>query len=228
MDTQAVCIIGASRGIGLGLAREFAGRGWRVVATERHPGAELHALAQDGTEQVSIATLDIADASGDAQLRDALGERSLDILVVNAGIIGAAHQSAARASAEEIAEVMVTNAFGPARLAQALLPAMRDGGTIGLMSSRMGSIADSSGGFDLYRTSKAAQNMLAKGLAQGEAAERGVAVLSLHPGWVQTAMGGPGAPLSVENSVRGLADVLTAPHEGGHRFVDWQGESLPF
>lgn len=228
MDTHSICIVGASRGIGLGLAREFAGRGFHVLATERHAGADLHALSQDGTGQVDVVTLDVADPGADGRLRDALGDRSLDILVINAGITGAAHQSAAQATAEEIAEVMVTNAFGPARLAGALLPCMRDGGTIGLMSSRMGSIADSSGGYDLYRTSKAAQNMLAKGLAQGPAAERGVAVLSLHPGWVQTAMGGPAAPLSVEESVSGLADVLTAPHTGGHRFVDWRGEALPF
>lgn len=228
MDTKRICIVGASRGIGLGLAREFAGRGWHVLATERHPGADLHALAQDGTNRVHIATLDVADASADERLRDSLGDRSLDMLVINAGITGASHQSAAQASADDIAQVMLVNAFGPARLTEALLPCLRDGGTIGLMSSRMGSIADSSGGYDLYRTSKAAQNMLAKGLAQKQAAGRGIAVLSLHPGWVQTAMGGPGAPLSVEESARGLADVLSASHSGGHRFVDWQGETLPF
>ena len=156
-------------------------------------------------------------------------DRPLDALFVNAGIIGAAHQSAAKASAEDVAEVMMANTFGPARLAETLLPLIKDGGVLAFTTSLMGSIADSSGGYDLYRTSKAAQNMLAKGIAEQKAGPRGIAVLSLHPGWVQTDMGGPGAKVTVEDSAKGLADLVEgAAGTGGHRYVDYTGRDLPF
>ena len=95
------------------------------------------------------------------------------------------------------------------------------------MSSLMGSIEDSSGGYDLYRTSKTAQNMLAKGIAEQHAKERDIAVLSLHPGWVQTDMGGENAKLTVHESVSGLADVIENSGGPGYRYVDYKGEDLP-
>ena len=151
----------------------------------------------------------------------------LDALIVNAGITGARHQSAEQATGEEVAEVMMTNAFGPVRLAKTLLPRVADGGTIAFMTSLMGSIEDSSGGYELYRTSKTAQNMLAKGIAEQDAKERDIAVLSLHPGWVQTDMGGPNAHITVEESAKGLADVVENA-SGGYEYVDYTGKALPF
>ena len=96
------------------------------------------------------------------------------------------------------------------------------------MSSLLGSVADSSGGFDLYRTSKASLNMLAKGIAEQQADPREIAVLALHPGWVQTDMGGPQAPLGVEESATGLADVLESASGKGFRYADYKGDDLPF
>ena len=214
--SKHILIVGASRGIGLGLAREFKSRGWDVTATERSNSEELHSL--DG---VTVETVDIADPSTFAV------DGEYDAVIVNAGITGAKHQSSEQATANEVAEVMMTNAFGPAHLGKKLLPRIKQGGSLSFMSSLMGSIEDSSGGYELYRTSKTAQNMLAKGIAENEAKERGVTVLSLHPGWVQTAMGGPGAPVSVEESVKGLADVVENAN-GGYAFVDYTGKTLPF
>ncbi|PZT86765.1 MAG: short-chain dehydrogenase [Citromicrobium sp.] len=214
--TKHILIVGASRGIGLGLAREFKSRGWDVTATERTKSDDLHAI-----EGITVQTLDIADPSTFAI------DGEYDAVIVNAGISGAKHQSSEQATADEVAEVMMTNAFGPAHLGKRLLPRIRKGGSLSFMSSRMGSIEDSSGGYELYRTSKTAQNMLAKGIAENEASERGVTVLSLHPGWVQTAMGGPSAPVSVEESVKGLADVVENA-SGGYAFVDYTGKTLPF
>lgn len=214
--SKHILIVGASRGIGLGLAREFKSRGWDVTATERTKSDDLRAL-----EGVTVQTLDIADPSTFAV------DGEYNAVIVNAGISGAKHQSSEQATADEVAEVMMTNAFGPAHLGKRLLPRIRQGGSLSFMSSRMGSIEDSSGGYELYRASKTAQNMLAKGIAENEANERGVTVLSLHPGWVQTAMGGPGAPVSVEESVKGLADVVENA-SGGYAFVDYTGKTLPF
>lgn len=218
---NSILILGASRGIGLGLAREFAQRGWQVVATERTRSAELHAL--DG---VDVVTADVTEPASYAELD--LVDGSLDAVIINAGISGARHQSADQATPEEVAEVMMTNAYGPARAGRALLPKLKDGGTLAFMSSLMGSVADSSGGYELYRGSKAALNMLAKGIAEQNARARAIEVLSLHPGWVQTDMGGPNATRTVEQSVAGLADVIENAGSGGYRFVDYTGKILPY
>ena len=214
--SKNVLIVGASRGIGLGLAKEFKSRGWDVTGTERSQSTELHAL--DG---VAITRIDVTDPS----TFDVDGE--FDAVIVNAGITGAKHQSSEQATADEVAEVMMTNAFGPAHLGKKLLPQIKQGGSLSFMSSLMGSIEDSSGGYELYRTSKTAQNMLAKGIAEQDAGERGVAVLSLHPGWVQTDMGGPNAHITVEESAEGLADVIENA-SGGYAYVDYTGKELPF
>lgn len=218
---RSIFIFGASRGIGLGLAEEFARRGWQVIASERTKSNALHAL-----EGVDVVTADVTDPASYADLD--LVDGSLDAVAVNAGISGARHQSADRATAEEVAEVMMTNAFGPARAGRALLPKLKRGGALAFMSSLMGSVADSSGGYELYRSSKAALNMLAKGIAEQEAKARGIEVLSLHPGWVRTEMGGPNATLTVRESVQGLADVIEGAGGAGYRFVDHTGKALPF
>ena len=222
MSDKSIFIFGASRGLGLGLAKEFLARGWNVVASERTTSDDLHALECDA---LRIVTADVTDPASYADL--GLGNDELDALFVNAGISGARHQSSEQATADEVAEVMMTNAFGPVRAAKTLLPAVKDGGTLGFMTSLMGSIADSSGGYELYRSSKAALNMLAKGVAEQDASPRNIATLALHPGWVQTDMGGPQAPLTIEESVSGLADVIENA-SGGFRYADYKGDDIPF
>ena len=214
MADRTIFILGASRGIGLGLVKEFLARGWQVVASERSRSDALHALE---SEALRIVSCDVTrpDSYADFGFEDG----QFDALVINAGVTGARHQDAMQATADEVADVMVTNAFGPA---------LRDGGTLAVMSSLMGSISDSSGGYDLYRTSKVALNMLAKGVAEQHAAARGIAVLALHPGWVQTDMGGPQAKLTIDESVNGLADVLEGASGASFRFVDYKGDELAF
>ncbi|KPM13107.1 SDR family NAD(P)-dependent oxidoreductase [Citromicrobium bathyomarinum] len=227
-DTRKILIIGASRGIGLGLTREFASRGWHVVASERTPSDGLRDAAQSHENAVEIVTVDVTKPDTYQGLASKLGEGSLDAIIVNAGITGAKHQSAEQATDEEIAHVMQTNAYGPARVGKALLPLLKDGGTLAFMSSLMGSIADSSGGYEFYRVSKVSLNMLAKGISEQQAKERSIEVLSLHPGWVQTDMGGPNASITVAESCTGLADVVEKAGGGGYRFVDYKGEAIAF
>ena len=226
--SKTILIVGASRGIGLGLVREFADRDWHVVASERSEGKDLHDLAASRKPAIEIVTVDVTEPDSFAGPAAKFEDGALDAIIINAGITGAKHQDSAQATSDEVAEVMMTNAFGPAHLAKEPLPKISQGGTLGLMSSLMGSIADSSGGYELYRTSKTTQNMLAKGIAEQQAKERDVAVLSLHPGWVQTDMGGPNAKLTVDESVEGLADVVENAGGAGYRFVDYSGETLPF
>jgi NAD(P)-dependent dehydrogenase (short-subunit alcohol dehydrogenase family) len=224
--SKTALIIGASRGIGLGVADELAARGWRVIATRRSAAPELEQAAAGGA--IEVVTADVTDTPSLESLAASIAPGSLDVVLVNAGIVGAAHQSVERASADEVAHVMMTNAVGPAHAGKLALPLLRDGGTLAFMTSRMGSIAESSGGYDLYRMSKAAQNILAKGISEQGAKQRGIAVLSLHPGWVQTDMGGSAAHLTVAESVRGLADVLEAAHPATHKFLAYDGKQLPW
>jgi NAD(P)-dependent dehydrogenase (short-subunit alcohol dehydrogenase family) len=226
MPERRALIVGASRGIGLGLAKELAGRGWHVFASQRSPSEGLAAAAKTGT--IEIVTADVTDIESLKALAGRIDQGSLDVVLVNAGIIGGEHQGVEQASENEVAHVMMTNAVGPARAGKLLLPLLRDGGALAFTTSKMGSIADSSGGFDLYRMSKTAQNILARGISEQEAKRRGIAVLSLHPGWVQTDMGGAAATLTVEQSVRGLADVLEAKHLAEHRFLAYDGSEIPW
>ncbi|NCP19315.1 MAG: SDR family NAD(P)-dependent oxidoreductase [Erythrobacter sp.] len=226
--SKTILIIGASRGIGLGLAREFAGRGWKVEASERSPSDGLHEAAKEHNPSIEIVTVDVTQPETYSGLTGRFGEGTFDAIILNAGITGASHQSAEAATDEEIAHVLQTNAYGPARVGKALLPLLKDGGTLAFMSSLMGSITDSSGGYEFYRVSKVALNMLAKGISEQQAKERDIEVLSLHPGWVQTDMGGPNAKITVEESCAGLADVIENAGGGGYRFVDYKGETIPF
>jgi NAD(P)-dependent dehydrogenase (short-subunit alcohol dehydrogenase family) len=226
MAGRRALIIGASRGIGLGLAEELAERGWHVYASQRSSSEHLARVAEDA--EIEVVTADVTDpATLEALARD-IEPGSLDVVLFNAGIIGGDRQSVEQASADDVTHVMMTNAVGPARAAQQLLPLLRDGGTLAFTTSRMGSIAESSGGYDLYRMSKAAQNILARGVFEQDAKRRGIAVLSLHPGWVQTDMGGPAATLTVDESVTGLADVLEAKHAPAHRFLAYDGSEIPW
>lgn len=233
MNTEArtALIIGASRGLGLGLATELASRGWHVIGTARRPvGAQkLQALVSARSGQVEIEAIDVdLEADIDA-LVQRLARRRLHLVFLNAGISGPQGRTVQQATREEVAEIMWTNALAPIRIAERLLPQVVEGGTVAFMSSALGSIGqNTSGGYDLYRVSKASLNMLTRSFAAAHAQRSGVTVLSLHPGWVRTDMGGPEAPLSVEESVRGLATVLESRHGRDHFYLDYQGNKLPW
>lgn len=224
-------IIGASRGIGLGLVRQLRARGWRIVATVRDRSAAV-ALAELGSTDgppLTIEELDIADAASVDGFLAAIGDQTFDFALVNAGVLGPEHQSAERATSEELGDLFMTNAIAPIRIARRIYPRIAaPGGSIGFMSSRMGSVADNtSGGLELYRASKAALNSLTRGLY----AERGAtaSILTLHPGWVRTDMGGADAPLDVETSTKGLAEVIEANlGNPGHHFLDYAGDTIPW
>lgn len=226
--SKTVLIIGASRGLGLGLAKRFASEGWQVIATARDPqrADELKAIAN-----IRIEPLDIDDAEGVDALARQISGTTLDVLYINAGTSGTRALSAETASHEEVSQLFVTNAVAPVRLARRMLPLVDPrAGVITFMSSIMGSVETGPGmGMPLYGASKAALNHLTRTFVAGLGEATDLTVLSMHPGWVKTDMGGAEAPLDIETSCRGMVEQVTrAAGQGGHRFIDYQGKTLPW
>ena len=229
-----VLVTGGNRGIGLELVRQLLARGERVVAACRHPGkaTALNALAGEHPGRLHVLPLDVADPKSRASLVHdlplVLGDDRLDLLVNNAGVLHSGERFG-HVEAAILEDSFRTNAIGPFLLAQALAPLLNDGARIANLSSVMASIA-SRGEFrsPSYCASKAAQNMLTVQLAQAVAA-RGIVVLALHPGWVQTEMGGEHATVPTADAVRGLLQVVdgATPAQSGS-FLDWRGGALPW
>lgn len=230
MPEKLALIVGGNRGIGLGVVKELLQRGWRVIATARKPSVatEVTALATRYPGRISVEELDMSNGPGIDTFARRMTEQ-LDVLLLNAGIAGPQHRSAQAATTEEVGELMFVNAVAPIRLARELAGRVRRGtGIIAFTSSGMGSVSQNTGGHELYRASKAALNSLTRGL-WAELRGKEVTVLTLHPGWVRTDMGGSNAAVSIEDSARGIANVLE--HEAGahdHKFLDYRGVAIPW
>jgi len=229
MTEPTALVVGASRGLGLGLVKELVGRGWNVIATMRSPGTAsgLTAFAADCGGKVRIETLDLEAPKQIDALAERLAGETLDLLFVNAGI-SLGRIRAGAAARDDVARLFVTNAVAPIHVAEAFLDRMRDGtGVIAMMSSGLGSVSSNfRSGADLYSASKAALNKLTRGFATGLGARK-LTVLSISPGWVRTDMGGPSAMLSVEESCKGVIDVVEAKAGAGeHGFYNHNGDPV--
>ena len=234
-----VLITGANRGLGLELARQYAGDGWRVLACSRHPdAAELEALAQRHPG-VSLHRLELTNAASVEALASALGETAIDVLLNVAGVMhrrataadGTSRAAFGALDYEDWERVLAVNVLGQARVAEALVDkvAASDQKKIVTLSSELGSVgANKTGGLYAYRSSKAAVNAVMKSLAI-DLAPRGIIAVAMHPGWVRTDMGGPKAPLSAGESAAGMRRVVTglALADSG-RFLQWDGKELPW
>jgi NAD(P)-dependent dehydrogenase (short-subunit alcohol dehydrogenase family) len=220
-------IVGASRGLGLGLAAEYLDRGWRIVGTVRGPGTGLHALRPN--DALEIETADITLPEQVAALRRRLDGQMLDLLFVNAGVANGPAETLAATSTDEFIRVMVTNALSPMRVVEAFADLVRPDGVIAVMSSGLGSVGNNtSGGWEVYRASKAALNTLMRSFAARHAGDTRT-LLIVTPGWVRTDMGGPAAPLDLATSVRGMVDTIAARRNTpGLAFVDYRGKTVPW
>ena len=221
-----ILISGAGRGLGFELARQYAEDGWRVIGTVRD------AAARKRLEKLGVEAT-IADVTRLDQVREVakkLQGVALDVLFCNAGITGKRGMALGSFDYASWEEVLRVNLLGAAALAEALIDhvAASERKVIAMMSSRLGSITESSGMTLPYATSKAALNMLVKGLA-ATLAPKGVVTVALSPGWVRTDMGGAGAPLASETSVAGLRKVIAGltPADSG-KFFSYDGSAIPW
>ncbi|HXH01627.1 MAG TPA: SDR family oxidoreductase [Xanthomonadaceae bacterium] len=230
------CLVtGANRGLGLEFVRQLLARGDAVIATARAPdnADDLQALVRAHRGQLQVFPLDVAQPASHSALVHALpealaGSSGIDLLVNNAGVLasgerfGDIHMDALDASFR-------TNAAGPLLLTQALAPLLAKNAVVANISSQLGSIENATRfGTPSYCIGKAAQNMATRLLA-AVLAERGIVVVALHPGWVQTDMGGAGASITPKEAVQGLLQVIDGATltSSGH-FLDWRGNTLPW
>jgi NAD(P)-dependent dehydrogenase (short-subunit alcohol dehydrogenase family) len=215
-----ILITGAGRGIGRELARQYAADGWRVIGTVRAPAPHL----------AEAVDLDVTDAVQVKALGSRLKGVPIDVLFCNAGIVGKRGNRFGSFDYADWEQILRVNLLGAAAVIEALADnvATSQRRTICVMSSRLGSISQTTGETLPYSTSKAALNLLAKGLA-ATLAPRGILVAALSPGWVKTDMGGDAAPLTPEASVSGLRRVvagLRSEDSGG--FFAHDGSVIPW
>ena len=229
--TKTVLIIGASRGLGYAMAEEYLKHGWNVVGTVRGESrTRLHDLAKTSEARVEIETLDIVFPDQIAALRTRLEGRTFDVLFVNAGISNNnPEETVAEVSTDEFVRVMITNALSPMRVVEALQDLVPPTGTIGVMSSGQGSVANNTNGMrEVYRGSKAALNTFMRSFSARHPRDPRAMVL-MAPGWVRTELGGADARLTIEDSVPNLVNVLMGLHgKAGLQYLDYMGRTVPW
>lgn len=219
---STVLVTGATGGIGLEFCRRFSARGEKVFAVCRNDTDELKALPVE-----IISDVDLTKEDAYERISNAVGQNPIDIVVNNAGLLES--NSIDHLDIDSLRRQFEINAIAPIRLSQKLLPNLRDGGKIAMISSRMGSITDNtSGGSYGYRASKAALNIMGVSLAR-DLQKRNIWVGLLHPGYVKTKMTGMTGHIDPKTSVEGLINLIDNSRiDQSGLFWHTNGEQLPW
>lgn len=230
---STILITGANRGIGFELTQQYAEAGWRVIACCREPdkAQELDGVRSDHGEQVSIHRLDVTNSEPIKALVTSMEDTPIDILLNNAGIYGQRDDSLGNIDEDKWLETFRVNTIAPIKVMEAFIDvvAASKRKVFASITSKMGSMADNtSGGSYVYRSSKAALNAAMKSAAN-DLEGRGISVVVIHPGWVQTDMGGPSALLSVEQSAKSIRELLgRVSIEDTGKFFNYDGTVIPW
>ena len=226
-------ITGANRGLGLEFARQYLADGWQVYAACRDPTSvsKLRPVAEGSDDKLRILAMDVTNPASIHAAATQLDGQAIDLLLNNAGIIGPRGQTIGNIDYEAWANVFAVNTMGPMRLSEAFVEhvARSDRKLIVTLTSGMGSIADNtSGGSVLYRSSKAAVNMVMRSLAI-DLAPRGITCVVINPGWVRTDMGGLNASLEPSESISRMRRVIATlgPEQSG-KFFNHTGREYPW
>ncbi|EEX31722.1 MULTISPECIES: SDR family oxidoreductase [Vibrio] len=225
---KTVLITGANRGIGLSLVKNYHAQGWQVHATYRSEKSSQDLLELEG-DNLTCHPLDVTDYQGLSEFANALP--ALDVLINNAGYYGPKGYGFGNTDIDEWRKVLEINTIAPLKLVEALFPNLQTGQLkkIACLSSKVGSMTENtSGGGYIYRSSKAALNSVVKSLSN-DLSSQGFTVLALHPGWVQTEMGGPNALIDTQTSAAGLVEVIeSADISRSGEFINYDGTALPW
>jgi NAD(P)-dependent dehydrogenase (short-subunit alcohol dehydrogenase family) len=226
-------ITGANRGLGLEFARQYVADGWQVYAACRDPASasKQHRLAEGSDEKLRILAMDVTDPATIRAAATQLDGQAIDLLLNNAGIIGPRGQTIGNIDYEAWANVFAINTMGPMRVSEGFVEHVADSDRklIVTLTSGMGSIADNtSGGSVLYRSSKAAVNMVTRSLAI-DLAPRGITCVVINPGWVRTDMGGINASLEPSESISRMRRIIATlgPEQSG-KFFNHTGREYPW
>ena len=227
-----VLVTGANRGLGLGFVKNYLGKNVNVVSTTRDlkSSKELLALKERFPNNLEIFELDLLKEGAGYTMANFLGDRPIDILINNAGV-GSTNQHLQAVSPKPWLEVLKVNLIAPLMVTQSIIDNVKKGSDkkIYFLSSQLGSIADNTGGgMYIYRSSKTGLNQVVKSLSV-DLKPQGITVVSLHPGWVKTDMGGPNAPVSIDESIEGMMKVIYATDiRDTGRFLNYDGKELPW
>ncbi|NOT14076.1 MAG: SDR family oxidoreductase [Methylotenera sp.] len=226
--TQTILITGANRGLGLEFTKQYATDGWQVLACCRHPQSALalQALAEKQSH-IRVLALDVGDFKQIDALSLSLQHEHIDVLINNAGVYPAS--SFGDTDEAAWAQAFKINSMAPLKMAEAFIAQLMRGKhkVIATLSSKMGSIDDNgSGGEYLYRSSKTAVNMIMKSLSI-DVKPHGISVVTLHPGWVRTEMGGPNGLIDATESVQGLRKVIAQQNlSNSGKFITYDGKEV--
>ena len=232
---RKILLVGASRGLGLGLAKSFAAHGWTVVATERRASGG-GGLAPPLLLPAAISALRSSTSTTRKPCKDcahSFPANCFDVIFIVAGVSDKdPTRPVHEVALDEAIHVFVSNAYSPICFAEAFFDLLKPHGTLAIMTSRMGSLTlvatAADGSWEVYRASKAALNMLTRCFHQRHQHD-GRTILLMHPGWVKTDMGGNDAPVDLATSVEGLYTTLINWHGSGKQaFLDYQGNELPW
>ena len=228
----SVLITGSNRGIGLELLRQYAAAGWEVIGTCRDPAAADAAAAVAAQHPgVTLRALEVTDAAAGHALAAELRGRAIDVLILNAGVMGASSKDLGAIDADDFRRVLDVNVVAATICAEAFRGHVADSGRriIVGMGSILGSIGSNGDGrLYSYRASKAALHAVMRSLSI-DLRDEGVIAIAMHPGWVRTDMGGPDAALAVTESAAGMMRVINGlrPADSG-RFLGYDGAELPW
>ena len=228
-----ILITGANRGLGLGLVKKYLENNEKVFCTTRNisKSKELKLLKEKHTNNLEICELDLLDKNSPNILSNFLVNKPIDLFINNAGVIGQSAQHFKSISLNPWIEVLKVNLIAPLLITQSIIKNIEKSSEkrIYILSSKVGSIEDNkSGGMYVYRSSKSALNQIVKSLSI-DLKPLGISVISLHPGWVRTEMGGPNALISVEESVNGMFGVISNTNiRNSGQFINYDGTQIPW
>ena len=227
-----ILITGANRGLGLGFVKRYLEKKVNVICTTRRipESKELLACKAQYPKNLEILELDLLKEDAASSLAKLLKDKPIDILINNAGV-GSSNQHFEAVSSKPWLEVLKVNLIAPLLITQSIIDNVKKSSTkkIYFLSSQLGSIGENtSGGMYIYRSSKTGLNQIVKSLSV-DLMKHKITVISLHPGWVKTDMGGPNAPISVDKSIDGMIRVIetTGIRDTG-KFLNYDGRELPW